>query len=181
MKKILVTGGLGYIGSHTVMQLIESGYEPIILDNLENSFIETISKIEQITGKKPLFYNADIRNNSIEQVFLEHEIYAVIHFAAFKSVNESILFPEKYYENNVVGTINVLNMMKKYDVKNIIFSSSCTVYGKPYFYPISEHTCLNKAESVYGKTKQICESKIQEYQTDINSVILRYFNPIGAH
>ena len=180
-KKILVTGGLGYIGSHTIVELIKNGYDPIIIDNLNNSYIQTIDKIKHITGEQVLLYMDDIKDTKLLDFFFRaNKIDSVIHFAAYKSVSESNLSPLEYYDNNVNGTISLLKSMKSNNVKNIIFSSSCTVYGSPDSYPVDEMCEIKKAESVYGKTKQMCED-ILISQKDINYVILRYFNPIGAY
>jgi UDP-glucose 4-epimerase len=181
MSNILVTGGLGYIGSHTTISLIENGYNPIILDNLSNSKIEVLSKIEKISGKKPIFFKGDIRiNKNVGSIIRDYNITDVIHFAALKSVYESIKQPLEYYDNNVNGLINILKNMKSYGVKNMIFSSSCTVYGEPDNYPVSETTPIKLPKTPYGVTKSMCE-KILEDTTNINSIALRYFNPIGNH
>lgn len=179
MKNILVTGGLGYIGSHTIVSLIENGYNPIILDNLSNSNLNILKKIEKITGKKPTFYQGDVRGLTVSYIFNTNTIDSVIHFAAFKSVSESINKPISYYDNNVSGLINLLRHMEINGVKNIIFSSSCTVYGEPDILPINEETPTKTAKTPYGHSKQICED-ILKY-SPFNVVALRYFNPIGAH
>ncbi len=181
MKKILVTGGAGYIGSHTVVELIHSGFKPVIIDNLCNSSIKNIEGIYNITEKNVKWYNADCTNvQSIKDIFKkEKNIEGVIHFAAYKSVDESVRNPKKYFHNNIKSLENILECMMKYNTKNIIFSSSCTVYGKADLLPVNEKTELKKAESPYGETKQICEDIIKE--SEFNSTILRYFNPVGSH
>ena len=181
MKKILVTGGAGYIGSHTVVELIKNSYEPIIIDNLSNSSENNINGIEKITNSKIRWYNINCINLSdMDKVFKkEKNIAAVMHFAAYKSVEESIINPEKYFNNNITALEVVLSCMEKNNIKNIIFSSSCTVYGSAENIPVNEQTQLKKAESPYGETKQIGEKLV--LQEKINSIILRYFNPIGTH
>ena len=183
MKKIdvLVTGGAGYIGSHTLVELHNSGYRPIIVDNLSNTSIENIKGVEKIIKNKITFYEFDCTDeNQMNELFeLETNIEAIIHFAAFKSVEESVREPKKYYDNNVGSLEILLDNMKKYDVNNIIFSSSCTVYGSPDILPVSESAPFKKAESPYGETKQLCEKLIDE--VDLNSISLRYFNPVGSH
>ncbi len=186
-KNILVTGGLGYIGSHTLVKLIENGYTPYVIDNLSNSSVDVIEKVKEITGEEVFFLQGDIRDvngkSNLKHIFKYYDIYAVIHFAAYKSVSESTREPLKYYDNNVGGTIMLLEMMKKYNVKNLIFSSSCTVYGQPDKYPVTETTPIKPAESPYGETKRICEQIIEaccKYE-GVNAIALRYFNPIGAH
>jgi UDP-glucose 4-epimerase len=178
---ILVTGGLGYIGSHTVVKLIENGYDVLIMDNLVNSNIQVLDSIEEITGIKPNFFKGDVRNVSdLITIFERWSIDSVIHFAAFKSVKESLLKPLEYYTNNVSGTINLLTVMKTHDVKDIIFSSSCTVYGEPDNYPVTETTPIKKSKTPYGTSKIMCEHILEDTET-INSIALRYFNPIGNH
>jgi len=181
MKKILVTGGAGYIGSHTVVELIKNSYEPIIIDNLSNSSENNINGIEKITNSKIRWYNINCINLSeMDKVFKkEKNIAAVMHFAAYKSVEESIINPEKYFNNNITALEVVLSCMQKNNIKNIIFSSSCTVYGSAENIPVNEQTPLKKAESPYGETKQIGEKLV--LQEKINSIILRYFNPVGTH
>jgi UDP-glucose 4-epimerase len=181
MKQILVTGGLGYIGSHTVVELLNNAYEPIIVDNLSNSKIEVLEQLQTITGKKIQFYNIDINNTKeLDEIILKDKIEGVIHFAAFKAVGESVLEPLKYYQNNVGGLCSLINVLKKYEVKNIVFSSSCTVYGEPEHSPVSEDAPIKKANSPYGNTKQIGEEILYDCKF-LNSIALRYFNPIGAH
>ncbi|MDP2175133.1 MAG: UDP-glucose 4-epimerase GalE [Bacteroidota bacterium] len=181
MKTILVTGGLGYIGSHTVVELINSGYEPIIVDNLSNTSIDVLNRIEQISHKKCVFYPIDVCNKeALSRVFDQHSIDGVIHFAAFKAVGESVEQPLKYYQNNIGGLITLLEVMQEKGVKNIVFSSSCTVYGEPDSSPVNELSPIKKANSPYGNTKQIGEEILSECGF-LNCVALRYFNPIGAH
>lgn len=186
MKKILVTGGTGYIGSHTVVELQKAGFRVIVVDNLSNSSIEAIAGIERITGVKPHFENLDCLDYvGLDYLFSKYEgIKAVIHFAASKSVNESVNKPVVYYRNNVNGLMNILDLMPIHGVKNIVFSSSCTVYGQPDVLPVDEKSPFKPALSPYGNTKQICEEIIQDVirsGSSMNSIILRYFNPIGAH
>jgi UDP-glucose 4-epimerase len=186
-KNILVTGGLGYIGSNTVVKLFESGYNPIIIDDLSNSDFSRLNELETITNSEIHYYDGDIRApksfNNLSYIMKKYDIDSVMHFAAFKSVNESVKNPLKYYNNNIYGTINLLEMMKKYNVKNLIFSSSCTVYGQPDKYPVCENSQIKPSESPYGETKQMCESILKNIseKEDINVVSLRYFNPIGCH
>ena len=182
---VLVTGGTGYIGSHTVVQMIGEGYEPVILDNLDNSCEEVLNRIEKITGKRPRFYQADIRDEkALEEVFSKEDITAVIHFAGLKAVGESVQKPWEYYDNNVGGTLNLLKVMKAHEVKNIIFSSSATVYGDPDTVPITEEMPKKPCTNPYGWTKSMQEEILKDIQFADNAwnvVILRYFNPIGAH
>jgi UDP-glucose 4-epimerase len=181
MRKILVTGGAGYIGSHTVVELTAAGYTPIIVDNLCNTSTKNIEGIEKIIGNKIKWHNTDCTNKvDMENVFTEEgTIEGAIHFSAYKSVEESIQNPQKYYDNNVGSLKVLLECMRKNKIKNIIFSSSCTVYGMPDTLPVDENEPFKKAESPYGETKQICENMIKE--DTCNSVALRYFNPIGSH
>ena len=181
MKKIIVTGGAGYIGSHTVVELYNSGFTPIIIDNLCNSSIKNIEGISKILGGKIKWYNVDCTNQkSIDLVFeKEKNIEGVIHFAAYKSVENSVREPQKYHENNIGSLEVILESMRKNNVKNIIFSSSCTVYGSPDILPVTEVAPFKKAESPYGETKQLCEKLLEK--DSCNSVSLRYFNPIGSH
>ena len=181
MKKIIVTGGAGYIGSHTVVELFNSGFTPIIIDNLSNSSIKNINGISKIIKKDIKWYNVNCCSETyIQEIFKkEGEIEGVIHFAAFKSVEESIIESNKYYENNIGSLEVILKSMKKNNVKNIIFSSSCTVYGKADILPVKEDAPFKEAESPYAKTKQICEKIILNDSS--NSISLRYFNPIGCH
>lgn len=186
MKKILVTGGAGYIGSHTVVELQKAGFRVIVVDNLSNSSIDAIAGIERITGVKPHFENLDCLDYvGMDYLFSKYEgIEAVIHFAASKAVGESVNKPVAYYRNNVNSLMNVLDLMPIHGVKNIVFSSSCTVYGQPDDLPVNESSPFKLALSPYGNTKQICEEIIQDVMNSgaqMNSIILRYFNPIGAH
>lgn len=187
-ETILVTGGTGFIGSHTTVELQNAGYEVVIVDNLSNSSADVIDGIEKITGIRPAFEQVDLRDfDATENVFKKYPaIKGVIHFAASKAVGESVEKPLLYYRNNLVSLINLLELMPKYDVKGIIFSSSCTVYGQPTAenLPVTEAAPIQKALSPYGNTKQINEEIIQDYihsGANIKSIILRYFNPIGAH
>jgi UDP-glucose 4-epimerase len=184
--QILVTGGVGYIGSHTVVELQNAGYDVVIVDNLSNSQIEVLHKIEQITGIKPAFEEFDLADQHLTDVFFQKypRIKAIIHFAAFKAVGESVQKPLEYYRNNLVSLMNILECMKKYHVPHLVFSSSCTVYGQPDKLPVTEQTPRKPAESPYGNTKAISEDVIRDFckVNPYNSCIaLRYFNPIGAH
>ncbi|AKK73824.1 UDP-galactose-4-epimerase [Chryseobacterium gallinarum] len=181
---ILVTGGLGYIGSHTVVELINNGFEVIIVDDLSNSERFILNNIEEITGKKPVFYPFDLkRKELLTQVFDAHHIDGCINFAASKAVGESQVIPVDYYENNLFSLINILQEFKIRGISNFIFSSSCTVYGQADKMPIDENTPLKMPESVYGKTKQMGEEILIDFAKAYNRKItlLRYFNPIGAH
>ncbi len=187
-KTILVTGGTGFIGSHTTVELQQAGYDVVIIDNLSNSKVEVIDGIEQITGIRPAFEKVDCCDYpALEAVFAKYpNIQGIIHFAASKAVGESVEKPLLYYRNNLNSLINLLELMPKYQVKGIIFSSSCTVYGQPSpeNLPVTEEAPIQKALSPYGNTKQINEEIIQDYihsGANIKSVILRYFNPIGSH
>ncbi|MEH6535292.1 MAG: UDP-glucose 4-epimerase GalE [Psychroserpens sp.] len=186
MKKVLVTGGLGFIGSHTVVELQNEGFEVVIIDDLSNSSIDVLDGIEAITGKKPIFEKLDLREKSdVEQFFKKHStISGVIHFAASKAVGESVEKPLHYYENNINALVYVLKEMIGLEDSNFIFSSSCTVYGQAEKMPITENAPVQPAESPYGNTKQIGEEIIQDtckIKSDFNAIALRYFNPIGAH
>ena len=184
-RKILVTGGLGYIGSHTVVELINNGFEVVIIDDLSNSYESVIDNIEKITGLRPKFYEFDLKNSvKTMQCFQDNKFDGIIHFAASKSVEESVSMPLKYYRNNVGTMLNVVDSMLKCDVKNIIFSSSCTVYGQPDVLPVSEEAPFKRAESPYGRTKQICEELLRDTVSandGFYAIALRYFNPVGAH
>ena len=187
-QTILVTGGTGFIGSHTTVELQEAGYDVVIVDNLSNSKIEVLDGIEKITGIRPAFEEVNLEDKeATERVFQKYpNIEGIIHFAASKAVGESVEKPLMYYRNNVVSLINLLEMMPKYNVKGIIFSSSCTVYGQPNQenLPVTEDAPHQKATSPYGKTKEINEQIIYDYihsGAAIKSIVLRYFNPIGAH
>ena len=200
--KILVTGGTGYIGSHTVVELQQAGYEIVIIDNLSNSNIKVLDGITAITAKKPHFYHADcLDKEALYKIFSEHPgISGIIHFAASKAVGESIHQPLFYYRNNLVSLINLLDLMPQYAVQSLVFSSSCTVYGQPEILPVTENSPIQEALAPYGNTKQICEEIIRDTVvstgsttatnsttatgstgTKLKSIILRYFNPIGAH
>lgn len=184
--KILVTGGLGYIGSHTVVDLIEAGHEPIIIDDLSNSSLSVHHGLEQICGRSISFYQVDIleREKLDEVLSSVGKLDGVIHFAARKSVPESLGKPLKYYENNITGLLNVLKVCEKYKVPRFVFSSSCTVYGEPEELPITEQAPVKLSASPYGNTKLWAEQMITEYaglRRDFQAVLLRYFNPVGAH
>ena len=185
MKKILVTGGLGFIGSHTVVELQNESYEVLIIDNLSNSSIEVLDRITSITGKQPIYENIDLKEQkAIKKFFSTHKnIEGVIHFAASKAVGESVEKPLEYYHNNISSLIYLLEEMNSNSVSNLIFSSSCTVYGQADEMPITEDAPFKPAESPYGNTKQIGEEIITDISkvSVINSIALRYFNPIGAH
>ncbi len=186
MIRVLVTGGTGYIGSHTVVELQKTGYEVIILDNLSNSSVDTIAGIERITGIRPHFENLDCQDYvGLDHLFSKYEkIKAIIHFAASKAVGESVQKPVLYYRNNVNGLMNILDLMPVHDIQKILFSSSCTVYGQPDILPVDETAPTKPATSPYGNTKQIGEEIIRDVinsGTPMQSIILRYFNPIGAH
>ncbi|HRP02037.1 MAG TPA: UDP-glucose 4-epimerase GalE [Candidatus Kapabacteria bacterium] len=183
---IIITGGLGYIGSHTVIELVSNGYQPIIIDNLSNSDISIIERIKSIIGYKPDFYNIDVRDyHSLNEIIKSYDkIDGIIHFAAFKSVSESVRKPITYYDNNLNSLMNVLNIMEENNIQLFVFSSSCTVYGQPHNLPVSEDSPIQIAWSPYGNTKQISEEIIRDYINsgkNIKSIALRYFNPVGAH
>ncbi|MCQ2359917.1 MAG: UDP-glucose 4-epimerase GalE [Paludibacteraceae bacterium] len=184
--KILVTGGTGYIGSHTVVELINAGHTPVIVDNLSNSNIGVLDGIKSITGESVSFYQVDVTDiQALDKVFSEnHDIKGIIHFAASKAVGESVKEPLKYYRNNLVGLMNILECMKKHKVGSLVFSSSCTVYGQPDILPVTENAPIKPALSPYGNTKQICEEIIRDTVAScegLHAILLRYFNPIGAH
>jgi UDP-glucose 4-epimerase len=186
MAKILVTGGLGFIGSHTVVELQNKGYEVIIIDNLSNSSIDVLNRITSITGIDPSFEKLDLKDKSKVQAFfkMHQDIQGVIHFAASKAVGESVEKPLQYYENNISTLIYILQELQKLDTANFIFSSSCTVYGQADELPITESAAVKKAESPYGNTKQIGEEIIRDtckVTSHLKAIALRYFNPIGAH
>lgn len=182
--KILVTGGAGYIGSHTMIKLLEKGYEVVCVDNLSNSKYLAVERVEQITGKKVDFYKADIRDReALNKVFSEHKIDSVINFAGYKAVGESCAKPIEYYDNNIYGILVLIEVMREYGVKSIVFSSSATVYGNPHTVPITEDFPLSTSNP-YGSTKLFIEYILKDlYKSDneFNIAILRYFNPIGAH
>lgn len=181
---VLVTGGAGYIGSHTVINLLEHNHQVIIVDNLCNSNKEVIKRIEELSGKKPKFYEIDItEKDKMEVVFKENKIDSIIHFAALKAVGESVSMPVEYYSNNLINTLVLFELMRKYDVKKFVFSSSATVYGSPKSCPIKEDFPLS-VTNPYGRTKLIIEDMIRDIcyaHKDLDVAILRYFNPIGAH
>ena len=183
-KKILVTGGAGYIGAHTVVELIHAGYEPVIVDDLSKSDETLLKGIEAITGDRPNFH----KGNCIDKGFLrkiikeQGPISSVMHFAAYKSVGESVQFPLMYYHNNIASLVAILEVMQEAGIKNMIFSSSCTVYGQPDHIPVNEDAPFKRAESPYGATKQMCERILEDiFSTGLRVISLRYFNPIGAH
>lgn len=181
MKNILVTGGLGYIGSHTAVELIAHQYNPIIIDDLSNTNIDVLERLKKITGKDIPFYQNDVCDTAtLKNILTQHQIDGVIHFAAFKAVGESVQFPLKYYHNNIGGLVSLLSAMEACQIKNIVFSSSCTVYGEPDHSPVDELSPIKTANSPYGNTKQIGEEILRDC-TFLNAVALRYFNPIGAH
>lgn len=186
MKKILVTGGTGYIGSHTVVELQNSGYEVVIVDNLSNSRADVVDNIAEVSGVKPAFEEVDcVDKEAMRKVFEKHgNIEAIIHFAASKAVGESVQKPLLYYRNNIVSLINLLELMPEFGVKGIVFSSSCTVYGEPDELPVTENAPIKPATSPYGNTKQINEEIIRDAvkaNPVFSAILLRYFNPIGAH
>ena len=182
---ILVTGGAGYIGSHTVIELQNAGYDVVVLDNLSNSNPVSLERVEKITGKHVPFYIADILDrDAFNEIFEKESIDSCIHFAGLKAVGESVAKPWEYYENNIAGTLTLVDVMRKHNVKNMIFSSSATVYGDPAFVPITEECPKGQCTNPYGWTKSMLEqilSDIQKADPEWNIVLLRYFNPIGAH
>ena len=184
-NKILVTGGTGFIGSHTVVELQNAGYTPVIVDNLSNSSAKILDQIEKITGVRPEFHNFDLCDEKLTADFVlkNPDITGVIHFAAFKAVGESVQKPLEYYRNNFYSLINLLTAYSKSSV-NFVFSSSCTVYGQPDVLPVTEEAPIKKAQSPYGNTKQVSEEILEEYSAvnpDLKITSLRYFNPVGAH
>lgn len=182
---ILVTGGAGYIGSHTVVELQSAGYDVVVVDNLSNSSEKSLERVEKITGKPVKFYKADILDrDALNEIFEKEEIDSCIHFAGLKAVGESVAKPWEYYENNIAGTLTLVDVMRKHNVKNMIFSSSATVYGDPAFVPITKECPKGQCTNPYGWTKSMLEqilSDIQKADPEWNIVLLRYFNPIGAH
>ena len=184
MKRILVTGGTGYIGSHTCISLLEKGYDVTIVDNLVNSKALVIDRIENLSGKKVKFFEADVCDeDALRKIFAEDEIFAVIHFAGLKAVGESVQIPLRYYENNLISTLSLLKVMAEFKVNNFVFSSSATVYGNPASVPIREDFPLSTTNP-YGTTKLMIERILKDYahaNPDFNPIILRYFNPVGAH
>jgi UDP-glucose 4-epimerase len=184
MKKVLVTGGLGFIGSHTVVELQNEGFEVVIIDNLSNSTIDVLDKITSITGTKPAYFNIDLKNKElVKEFFKNNKVDGIIHFAASKAVGESVQQPLEYYENNLGSLIFLLQELNANQLNNFIFSSSCTVYGQADELPITENAPIKPAESPYGNTKQIGEEIIKDTTkvTNLKAIALRYFNPIGAH
>lgn len=183
--RILVTGGAGYIGSHTCVELLNAGYEVVILDNLYNSSKKAVDRIEEITGKKVTFYENDMLDvDAMEKLFSKEQIDCVIHFAGLKAVGESVVKPLEYYKNNIQGTLTLVETMRKHGCKNIIFSSSATVYGDPAFVPITEECPKGTPTNPYGWTKSMLEQILTDLHTadeEWNVILLRYFNPIGAH
>jgi UDP-glucose 4-epimerase len=182
--RILITGGTGYIGSHTAVELIEKDYEVLIIDNLSNSYEEVINSIEKITGKRPAFFNIDLTDKSaVDSFFKENTVDAVIHFAAYKSVGESVSHPSMYYRNNINSLLNVADACKENGITKFVYSSSCSVYGEPDTLPINENAIIKPAESPYANTKKIGEDILRDISksTTLNTIALRYFNPVGAH
>ena len=182
---ILVTGGAGFIGSHTCVELLEAGYDVVVVDNLYNSSRKSLDRVEQITGKKPVFYEADILDReALSRIFEKEQIESVIHFAGLKAVGESVSKPIEYYYNNMAGTLVLCDVMRRHNVKNIVFSSSATVYGDPAFIPITEECPKGKITNPYGQTKGMLEQVLEDIHVsdpEWNVILLRYFNPIGAH
>ncbi|MDO4323751.1 MAG: UDP-glucose 4-epimerase GalE [Lachnospiraceae bacterium] len=182
---VLVTGGAGYIGSHTCVELLNNGYEVVVMDNLYNSNEKALERVEQITGKKVKFYNVDMLDkDAMNEIFENESIDSVIHFAGYKAVGESVRKPLEYYHNNITGTLNLCDVMRNHGVKNIIFSSSATVYGDPAFVPITEDCPKGQITNPYGQTKGMLEQILTDLHVsdpEWNVVLLRYFNPIGAH
>ena len=185
MKTVLVTGGAGFIGSHTVLSLCAHGYNPVAIDNLANSEPWIMGKVESLVGRSIPFYSGDVRDRALlEAIFHNHGIDAVIHFAADKAVGESVNHPLKYYDNNLGSLVSLLSVMDRFGVRDLVFSSSCTVYGEPDELPVSEKARVKSALSPYGNTKQIGEEIIRDWSVGnhlVRGVLLRYFNPIGAH
>lgn len=183
--KILVTGGAGYIGSHTCVELLEAGYDVVVVDNLYNASEKSVDRVKEITGKDLAFYQADILDEeALDKIFEQEKIDAVIHFAGLKAVGESVAKPLEYYKNNITGTLILCDVMRKHNVKNIIFSSSATVYGDPAFIPITEECPKGTPTNPYGWTKSMIEQILTDFHTadkEWNVILLRYFNPIGAH
>lgn len=181
---VLVTGGAGYIGSHTCVQLLDAGYDVVIVDNLCNSSAEAVKRVADLTGKEPAFYETDLRDeDALDEIFSAHDIDAVIHFAGLKAVGESVAMPLAYYENNIGSTLSLCKIMEKHNVKKIVFSSSATVYGKPESVPIREDFPLS-CTNPYGRTKLMIEEILRDLYVSDNEwdiALLRYFNPVGAH
>ena len=185
MAKILITGGAGYIGSHTALELLKEGYEVVVYDNLCNSSQESMKRVEELTGKTITFYEGDILNaETLKAMFEKEQVDAVIHCAALKAVGESVRKPLEYYQNNITGTLTLMKVMREVGVKNIVFSSSATVYGNPETMPITEDCPKGQCTNPYGWTKSMLEqilTDIQKADPEWNVILLRYFNPIGAH
>ncbi|MEZ9230357.1 UDP-glucose 4-epimerase GalE [Vibrio amylolyticus] len=183
--KVLITGGMGYIGSHTCVQMIQAGLQPIIVDNLSNASAEVLNRIEGLTGSRPDFYLGDIRDEAfLDTIFLKHDIESVIHFAGLKAVGQSVSEPLEYYDNNVNGSLTLARSMRKADVKSLVFSSSATVYGDPEFVPITESSPTGATTNPYGRSKfmvEQCLSDLFVSDNDWSITLLRYFNPVGAH
>lgn len=184
-KAILVTGGAGYIGSHTVVELIANGYKPIIVDDFSNSDPTVIDRLEDITKQKITYYAQDYRNmQSMRKIMRDHTVTSIIHFAAHKAVNESVEEPLKYYDNNVAGLVSLLKLVEEFKITSFVFSSSCTVYGEPDTLPVTEQSPVKPATSPYGSTKQMSETILRDVSlasSGLRTIALRYFNPIGAH
>jgi UDP-glucose 4-epimerase len=185
MTNILVTGGAGFIGSHTCVELLKAGYDVVVVDNLSNSKFEALHRVQEITGRSLSFYQVDLMDqDGLQQAFQAAPVEAVIHFAGLKAVPESVAQPLKYYRNNVSGTLSLLEVMQANHVKSLVFSSSCTVYGEPHAVPITEDFPLNPATNPYGRTKRMIEDMLRDLavaQPDWDIALLRYFNPVGAH
>ncbi len=185
MAKILITGGAGYIGSHTALELLNAGYEVVVYDNLSNSSSESLKRVEELTGKSIAFYEGDVRDAaSLKAMFEREQITAVIHCAALKAVGESVRKPLEYYQNNITGTLTLMDVMRSVNVKNIVFSSSATVYGSPEVMPITEDCPKGQCTNPYGWTKSMMEqimTDLQKADPEWNVILLRYFNPVGAH
>ncbi len=185
MAKILITGGAGYIGSHTALELLKEGYEVVVYDNLSNSSKESLKRVEELTGKKLSFYEGDVLDSSaLTKMFEAEKVDAVIHCAALKAVGESVRKPLEYYHNNITGTLTLMDVMRKVNVKNIVFSSSATVYGSPEIMPITEDCQKGQCTNPYGWTKSMMEqimTDLQKSDPAWNVILLRYFNPVGAH
>lgn len=185
MKNVIVTGGAGFIGSHTVVELAACGYRPIVVDDFSNSDVRVVDGLRKILGYDVPVYRIDCANyDQLAEVFKKENADSVIHFAAYKAVGESVRNPLKYYHNNLVSMLSVLKMLRAFKTKSLVFSSSCTVYGQPTKLPVTEDNAFEKANSPYGYTKQVCEKMIEDFiasETKASAVLLRYFNPIGAH
>jgi len=183
--RILVTGGAGYIGSHAVLELLQAGHDVVVVDNLVNSKEESLRRVADITGRSATFYQVDLRDRvGLTAVFTQHPIDAVLHFAGLKAVGESVAVPLAYYDNNIGGTVTLCQVMAEHGVKNLVFSSSATVYGDPETVPVTEETALREATNPYGRSKAIIEKILQDLYVSDNAwniVLLRYFNPVGAH